>query len=179
MKSIETLERELALVNEAHKSQVDAIEKELRKEYHALFADLSWIKGIEKRLYASKQWCTDEFDGFPQQWERFTELRDVPENAREYFQEYLDENIGCCSVDWNHETIAMNYGPAIMVSLDDGSAYDQDARKEISNVKDFETIDEFKASIENYMEATGCYPGVFKADRYGNLWPYNTQKKGE
>jgi hypothetical protein len=31
--------------------------------------------------------------------------------------------------------------------------------------------------IKAHMEKTGCFPGVFRADDHGNVFPVNTQEK--
>jgi hypothetical protein len=176
--TIKSLEHEIELVKREASERISTLSEKLQAEYFKLFDDLGWVKGIEAKLYASKYWSTDEFDGYPQQWERFEELKTIPKIAREYFQEYVNDLLSI-SIDWKNDVISLNYGPAVIVDLSEGYAYDQDAKKEILKCKDFDSELEFKKAIEAYMESTGVFSGVFKTNKYGNIIPYDTQSKKE
>ena len=48
----------------------------------------------------------------------------------------------------------------------------------VSGTLDGITYDTAKRNrlIEEYMEKTGCYPGVFSSDRHGNVFAVNTKE---
>lgn len=121
-------------------------------------------------------------------WFRFGGLADVEENEREYLEAYLSDK-HCIRVDFDNDLLITSEGPSIIINTGyrdrDAGVFDQDSGKQILSVDDYRDeeggIDEAKrnALIEDYMEKTGHFPGVFIDDGHGNLSCVNTQPKAK
>lgn len=102
----------------------------------------------------------------------------------EYFETYLLNN-HCIRVDFVNKNLIQNIGPALIIN-ESGDVYDQDSGKVVIDHEECEIRDgdygelcEFKRAylIEKYMEATGCYPGVFATNSRGtDIWLVDTSK---
>lgn len=182
--NIHTLKKTISELNKKHVETLQPIENLLQQAYNTLFDDMSVWKNAYSRLEQSNDYTTDQFDGWPCQWIRCEELSKLDEDDREYFKTWLDETYCAVDIDWNNECLVMRNGPAIIID-ENGDVYDQDSRKRIIERNEYldeaNHVDKDKRNqlIEDYMKRTGYFPGVFTMDKYGNVYPVNTQKKGE
>jgi len=101
--------------------------------------------------------------------------------AKQAFSDYLSEH--CIYVDWDAELLCMSEGDALTIQTDtrrDNGVYM--SHKCVIPESEYKVDGEVcettrNALIEDYMEKTGYYPGVFRIDYDGNVYPVNTQKK--
>ena len=99
------------------------------------------------------------------------ELELLPEE-RKFLDEYLSDY--CIYLDTNTDTLSTSEGDSIVMN-DSGDVFD--GHKCIINATEYETEIRRNFLIEEYMEKTGCFPGVFESDRNGILTPIDTQNK--
>jgi hypothetical protein len=114
---------------------------------------------------------------------RFDCLADVADRERDYLESYLSGR--GVLVDWKNEVLSQYLGPDCIIIQDDhgrdNGVYQE--HKQLFDEDDYRDedgeIDEQKrnALIESHMERTGCWPGVFRVTRHGDVYPVNTNKK--
>lgn len=159
-----------------------AIEMELQAEWNKVFDASTAIREAISRLDMSTEYQTNEY-GEICQWVDF-DLGEF-EAVREYLREYL-RDLYCVDLDAHNDILTMSLGSDCLIIQDDAHrARDSgvwQGHKLIIPQSDFETedgeIDETKRNelIESYMEASGYFPGVFRVDQHGNVFPVNTQE---
>ena len=170
--------KELNLKLEALDADRSDIETQLQAEWNNVFNDSSVIKDLVTKVENSQNY----------RWDKYGEIVSyVPFNAEDfrdcsqYFKEYMRDNY-FVELDFDNAVVTYSQGPGIVIN-DNGDVYDQDGDKffiKKNDYRDDETgeLDEAKRNelIEQYMEKTGCYPGVFLSDRHGNVFAVSTKK---
>ena len=150
---------------------IDSIEAELQKEWNKVFEQLPQLTDTVSMVENSRDYCWD-MHGEIVSWLRFYPKEFL--DCKEYFKVYMREN-HCIEVDFQNDALMYSQGPCIVIN-NDGDVLDQDGDKWFIKKNDYldEETGKFDISkrnelIEAYMEKTGCFPGVFESDYYGNL----------
>lgn len=179
-KKINELTAELEQESSLSKTRIEAIQKQLDAEYSKVFAK---DKDIEKALANLEQASMYGFDRYGEiiRWFRFNGLEDIPENARNAFEAYALDY--CAYVNWEDSTLYTFEGDSLVIQSDtrhdngvwiNGKCVIDEA--EYKNEDGEIDEDKRNALIEAYMEKTGYFPGVFRVDYHGNIFPVNTCK---
>ena len=153
----------------------------LQLEYNKLF-DKS--KELAKAVSFTEQASEYRFDqyGEIQSVYHFSEL-DLYSECREYLEAWLSDY--CIIVDWNSDCLLFNQGESLIIQ--DDTRRDNGvwlSGKCVVNETEYKVdgeVDEDKRNelIEAHMEKTGYFPGVFRADQHGNVFPVSTLKTKE
>lgn len=151
----------------------------LQTEYNRLFDD--W-KDLHQAIAALEDATDYGSDGSGiYRWTRFNGV-DKDDVAVEFLTEYLSDR--CVYLDAEHGALFTYIGPAIIIN-EDGDVVDEDGGRWFLSRRDYMDNDGHRCEhkraylIEQYMEKTGYWPGVFRCDRYGNVFPVNTQALAE
>lgn len=153
------------------------IEIKLQHEYDKVFAKHKELNKAITGVERSTDYAWDNH-GEIVSWIRF-DVSDF-EGCESYLKEYLRDSHDI-SLDFDNGILSYSLGTNIVIN-DDGDVYDQDGDKFFINKDDYRdddgNLDESKRNklIEEYMEKTGCYPGVFSSDRHGNIFSVNTKE---
>ncbi len=137
------------------------------------------IDAIVNALEASKELTWVDNDEYVWRWVRVdfgTLIDESNETERDLLSEYFRDNYHT-ECNFKDSAVLMCDGPVIVIN-EDGDVYDQDASSKnrwIVSRKDYETKEELFKLIEAYMDKTGWYPSVIRADRHGNVSYVNTQ----
>lgn len=154
------------------------IETKLQAAWDKVFEKNAEINKAIVGVQASQEYTWDNY-GEISQYIRFY-ANDFKE-CREYLKTYLRES-HYMEIDFQADTLSYWQGFSIVIN-DDGDVYDQDGDKFFLKKSDYRNedgdldIERRNELIEAYMEKTGCFPGVFSIDRYGNVFCVNTQNK--
>lgn len=175
----EQLDRTLVL----QKDKVESLTDALQTEYNKVFNDSKELEKIIINASSSSEYQLG-CDGDIESWFRFYGLRDYQE-CREYFEAWL-QDAHCMRVDWDNDCLVVSHGDDNLIiqteSRRNNGVYQSGkcVIEESQYRNDDNEIDEEKrnALIEAHMERTGCFPGVFRMDYHGNVFPVNTRKKG-
>lgn len=156
----------------------EEIETQLQAEWNKVFDDSTQLKEALAKLEQSNDY----------HWDRFGEIasyiRFYPkdfENCKRYLIAYMRE-YHYVEIDFDCDILTRSVGPAIVINDDDGGVYDQDGDKFFIKKSDYRDedgkLDLVKRNelIEEYMEKTGCFPGVYSSDHYGNISSVKTTK---
>jgi len=174
-KTIKALNKKL----DSAKADIGEIEAKLQLAWDKIFVKNKAIKEAVIKVESSQEYGYNGIYEEIYSWVRF-DAADF-KDSKVFFKNYMRE-YHFIEVDFDNDALMLNLGPNIIV-CDDGSVYDQDARKTILTKDDYRDddgqldYDRRNALIEKYMEETGCFPGVFSMDRYGNVFPVKTQKE--
>lgn len=153
----------------------------LQLEYNKVFDD---SKTLEKAIANAEQASMYQFDeyGEVQSWYRFDGLKEF-KDCKEYFEIWLSENHNM-TVNWDNDCLLYSQGESLIIQGSHGRdngvwlgskrVIDEKEYKDDNGKVDIEKRNEL---IEKYMEKSGYFPGVFRTDYYGNVYPVNTQKK--
>lgn len=179
-KTIERLSKELDNFNQDYSSQRTKIKDKLQVAYNKLFEN---DKALEKALTdfeSATEYDADEHGIY--RYFRYNGLDDIPEDAREYLQNYLDDM--CITIDFENSCFMSYEGDSFIIQDDSRSKRDNgvwfnhnQVIEETEYTNEDNEVDESKrnALIEAYMEKTGYYPGVFRIDYHGNVSFVNTK----
>jgi hypothetical protein len=173
-KTIEKLNKKLQSIS----ADVSEVESQLQKEWNKVFKEMPELNNAIEALQVSKDFIWNKYDEIAQ-WIRF-DLSDF-QDIKKYFTEYMQEN-HLVTVEWDSDALSYSQGPSIVIN-EDGDVLDQEGNKWFISKNDYRDDDgelnEAKRNelIEQYMEKSGYFPGVFRSDRYGNIFNVNT--KGE
>ena len=164
---IEKLNVKLKEANES----TDYIQTLLQGEWNIVFKDLPRLRDAISEVESSTEfaWSCDEVVS----WIRF-DLGDF-ENCMSYLETYLND-LGI-NVDRENNVLSRGEGPYLIIY--DYGVYDQDSCKMVIDGSDYMNesgeYDEVLRNklIEAWMEDKGYFPGVFSADRHGNVFAVN------
>ena len=152
------------------------IENQLQAEYNKVFDKNTEIKKAIAEVQNSQEYCWNDFEEICQ-WSRFyaKDFKDCQEYLKTYLREYH-----CIDIDFKNDALLYSTGFNIIIN-DDGDILEQDSGKWIIKKDDYRDddghLDENKRNelIEKHMEKTGCFPSVFRCDRYGNVFLEDTR----
>jgi len=181
-KKIETLLKEIETAKNQAREVIDIKKVQLQKEFNKMLDnDISFQKALNNAENASDYqyavYCNVE------SWFRYLELDDVPEEHREYFEEYVSDK--CISIDWNNSCFLMNQGDCLIIQddtrRDNGVWLNGKIVIDESEYKVEGDVDEDlrNSLIEAYMEKSGFFPGVFRVTQHGDVFLVNTTPKGK
>lgn len=146
------------------------IQDRIQAEYNKVFDQDADIQDAIKALESGGEYTTDKY-GDIQRWIRFE-----TEKYKDCLYElgnYLLEN-HCMYLDSVNDCIQSSEGESLVIN-DDGDIFL--GNKVVIHSDEYETESERNRLIEEYMEKSGYYPGVFRHDRNGNVSIVNTQSK--
>jgi hypothetical protein len=180
-KKIKKLRKYLEINNQENEKYLE----ELREEYFKIFDDSGEVKRVITALENSKEITNEScWPHWPasyihtRNFSLFTGERDNLEFS--FLKEYLEENFYIYfenEGDEKGEILILSHGPGIIIFCE-GEVYDQEAEKTILTENDYSSEKERNEMIEKYMESTGCFPSVYKADYYGCVVSYiNTRSE--
>lgn len=160
------------LTKQLHRTygKIDNLKSEIQQEYNKIFEVDESLNNAINELYTSEDYGRDEYDEI-YKWLRFDTKPYT--NCKEYLEEYLAEY--AMSVDFYNDAILLYFGPEEIIINSDGDIFL--GHECIIESKEYDTTEERNKLIEEYMETTGYYPGVFYCDYYGNITSINTQSK--
>jgi len=153
-----------------------AINSELQVEYNKVFNDSTVLDKAVKAANESKEYRFNEY-GEIESWSRCYDLKGF-EDCMQYLAEWFyDQGM---RIDWENECILVGQGGCFVIN-DSGDVYDTDNGKFFLSKSDYldengdadETVR--NRLIEEHMTKTGYFPGVFSADRHGNVFLVNTK----
>ena len=158
------------------KGDASAIEMELQAEWFKVFEASEEIRDAVSKVEMSNEYQHNTFGEICQYV--YCDLSEFP---AEFLREYL-RDAHC--VDLDGECLSMSQGDDCLVIQDD-TRYGRDnglwqSSKRVIDEVDYKDddgeIDEAKrnALIEKHMERTGFYPGVYRVDSNGNIFPVKT-----
>lgn len=131
----------------------------------------STVKLMIERLESSRELTTQNHDDCYSSYIQcdFSKIIDQSvEFQREMLSRWFEESHSY-SVDFKNDCLLNSLGLNIILT-DDGGCYDQDSGKWIISKKDYDTQEELKEKINNWMEQKGYFPSVIRCDRYGNAF---------
>ena len=160
--TLKTLKVKLA----KNKASRSVIESAIQECYNAIFPKYyKVLTTLESRLYNSTQYC--RIDGDYYQCSPFDPLVVVPVEDTRYLIVYLTDRLG---ISLNVEDkLALRFLGGIIAIDDRGDVYDTESHKQIVSHFNYATVGERNKQIEAYMEKSGCYPGVYQLDHYGDI----------
>lgn len=142
--------------------QVAQIESKIQKEYDNLFDNDALLQSKIRELECSEQYCESPY-GEIMKWARVECLGNVRLEEREYLDNYLNDQ--GCYANYENDTFFEIKGYCIIIDRQ-GDVYDQQNWKLIISFDSYfsEACPKEKrnAVIEEYMQKTGHFPGVFK-----------------
>ena len=146
------------------------------KAFKLFSADKELKAALAAVEFNSKQQFGLDENGDLYAWARYVPKQEYRDNKAilSLLEDYID-NEGY-RFDIKNDALINFQGECITIN-EDGDVFD--ASKCIIERSDYSTEAERNALIEAHMEQTGCYPGVFKVSRYGNVQLVNTQPKGK
>jgi hypothetical protein len=176
MSTIEQLKSKLASLQISTGTEISALEAELQTALNVAFDDCGELQKAIADVQNSNEYGTDGNEIY--RWLRF-DLSDFSDD-REYLETYLRDHF--VHADFENDALMYYIGPQLIIN-DDGDVYDEDSGKII--ITETACADDDgaycekvrNALIENWMEKTGYFPGVFSVDRHGNVFLVNTQAK--
>ena len=186
MKTNEEIQLLTVMVERAeldHSLKLSEYRKRLLAQWTKVFDNDRQLHKDAENAQNASEYGTDEHGIYS--WFRVkTNLDDYAE-CKEYLEEYLIDKY-CLSIDWNNSCFVTWLGDDNIIIQDDtrrdngvwqGSKllFDEDLYR---NEDDTINIEERNTLIENHMEKTGCFSGVFRVDIYGNVYLVSTLKKG-
>ena len=192
MTKLERLLKELSKKEQDQTKVIDEIKAKVQIEANKLFDKDKELKQALIELENSNDYNIGEY-GELESWIRFNS--NFPNELNEYFENYLSENFGYIRMDFKNDALISFHGDDF-ISIQDDARHNQDngiwqGQKMI--IKEDEYRDENPENehyergeiniakrnelIEQHMEKTGYFPGVFRVDYHGNVFSVNTKKK--
>lgn len=162
-------------VNKATKDEIVA---KLRATWYDVFDASETIKAAIEKVEQSTDYTWTEYSEIASYIRvDFSEFK----QAYEFLKEYLWDN-HYMQFDAKNDALLCPLGPNIVIN-EDGDVYDQYGGKFFLKKDDYKNDDGEldktlrNQKIEEYMERAGYFLGVFRSDRYGNVFAVNTQSK--
>jgi hypothetical protein len=183
MKNIEKLFKKLNKIDLIHSKNQESIKTEIQKELNKIFNKNKEIKKSIKDLESGS--CIDylgEVDGI-YSYIKCYELSEIKPEYREYLKNYLSDY--GITIDFKNECL-LNYLGDDNIIIQDDTRHDNGVWQgnkiiiaESEYKDDSREVDESLRNqlIEKHMEKTGYFPGVFRIDYYGNIFPINTKNE--
>jgi len=176
--TIETLKAQLNVLKIEVNSKIDALVASLQSTFDAMFdADDNLQKALIRLDQSNDYMWVDSGDIAA--WLRF-DFTGYADDEK-YLKTYLQER-HCIAADFDNGVLMQYWGPALVINHE-GDILDQASGKWPIKKASY-TDDDGKCIValrnellENYMEKTGCYPGVFITNRQGDIKLVDTQKK--
>lgn len=154
------------------------IESELQLAWNDVFNDMAVIRDAVAKLECSNEYGINEY-GDIYSWVRF-DTSDF-KRCQIYLVGYMRDAY-CVDVDFENDTLVCRHGDDNIVIKDD-TRHDNgvwQGQKIVIDESEYKTdgeIDETKrnALIQAHMKKTHYFPGVFRVDNYGNVFPVRTK----
>ena len=184
MTSLNVLFASLDLTKAAQATRLSEISDEIQTELNAKYADWTALQAAVEALESSTGvGYTYGQHGEVCSWIRFEALADVPKRERQYLESYVEDNY-CMRVDFENDVLIQNLGEdEITIQAyhgRDNGVYQSNALIISPSeyvTEDGEDVGLRNKLIEEHMERTGCFPGVFEVSYHGDITPVNTSKE--
>jgi len=165
--SIQELKEKL----EKNQNARNAIETELQAEYDKIYNDSNVVKQMIRDVEDSRDY---QF-GYYGDIESWVSVDLSPFKGEiQYLSEYLSEYF--VNVDEQNELLTMNLGNDNILINHEGDVFQEG--KLIVDCSEYGTSEKkMNKLIEEHMEETGYFPGVFRTDYHGNVFLHNTREK--
>lgn len=167
-KKIKDLSGRLKVLESEYNREHGILTYALQQEYNKVFDKDTTLQAALKELSESNEYARTE-SGDISQWTRFS--FDAYKESLIYLEQYLSDG-HCVYMDRTNDTLYSLLGPEIII-YSDGDVFDEESHKVIIEKKDYDTATERNELIEKHMETSGYYPGVFREDKHGNIFPVN------
>lgn len=160
------------------KADIAAIDRLIQLEYNKVFDDSTKLKNAIKNAENSSEYQVNCY-GEIESWWRFRDLSDYTE-ARDYLDNWFSDY--CIVVDWENECLLVSQGESIIIQDDtrhdngvwlNGKCIIKESEYKLDNEVNEDKRNEL---IEIWMDKNGFFPGVFRVDSYGNVFPVQTKK---
>jgi hypothetical protein len=169
MKTIKQLENEI----ENKQKELNELNEKLKEKYFSIIDDIVVVKNIVLEIEKTTNVGRDSSDGWPCSYIFISGDIKKDKKLFSYIKEYLSEYHGIYT---ENDSFILPHGPGIIIQ-DNGTVWDQDSEEIIIEKNEYSNEEELFEMIENYMKKTGCFPGVYRADYYGEILGFiNTQK---
>ena len=173
-KQIKALNKKLATIAE----DASEIETQLQAEWNEVFEDMTQLRDAVTKLESSNDYCRNSY-GEICSWVRFdtSDFKD----CQAFLKDYMRESF-CAEVDFENDSLTMNHGDDTLIIQDEmgrDNGVWQDHKLVIAEIEyknDDGEIDKTKRNelIEKHMQKSGYFPGVFRVDCHGNIFPVST-----
>lgn len=169
---INNLLNDLNSLKEKHKNDLSTLNNTLQdacEEYFKTNEDVRKIVDLQNQKPNGYQF---NIFGEVEAWYRvkvdLDQFKDVKEYLKIYIQDYT-----CGILDFENDALLIPQGPEEIIINDEGDIFL--GNKLIIEADAYENEETRNELIEQYMEKTGYFPGVFRTDYYGNIYQVNTQ----
>jgi hypothetical protein len=177
-RKIEQLKTKLKMAESEYATNVTNVRNELNAEWFKIFEKSPVLKVDFKRLEESNQYGSDESGIYS--FIHLTYAIPDDESGKSAFSDYVAEHGYYYQSE--HNALLNRQGECIIIN-EDGDIFlaecgnskliiGQDAYIEHSEFN----IDLRNELIETWMDKNGYFPGVFREDRHGNIFPVNTHR---
>lgn len=172
-KTILKLKKQYDALKQDQQKQARMLEDQLRGKLFKVFEKDKDIQKIVKKL-------NDKPDGYQygecgniEAWYRIdSKTMDKFEDYWGYLDDYFSE-YHCARLDKQYDAVLVSHGPEEIIINEDGDVFL--GNKVIIEKNMYQDKKQRNVLIEEYMEKTGYFPGVFYQDHYGNLILVNTR----
>lgn len=179
-KAIETLQEKLDRLA----SETKLTTEQLQLEYNKVFNADGELRKAIAACETSNEYGIDQY-GEIYSWTRF-DTSDY-QSVCDYLDTWLSEQ-SCMSIDWECDALRNRQGDCITINdcygRDNGDVYYEG--KLIVDSKQYRDSETGEMDtgvrntlIEAWMKQHGTFPGVFRCTEHGDVFPVNTQAKGE
>lgn len=173
-KQIKALNKKLATIA----GDASKIETQLQAEWNKVFEDMTQLRDAVTKLESSNDYCRNSY-GEICSYLPFdaSDFKDCGDFLKEYLRDAY-----CVDLDLENNSLTMSHGDDNLVIQDEmgrDNGVWQDHKQVIAETEyknDDGEIDETKRNelIEKHMQKSGYFPGVFRVDYHGNIFPVST-----
>lgn len=179
---IETLEKMIERAELEHSANLIKYKERLFIQWRKIFENDKKLQRDAENAQNASEYGEDE-NGIYSWFRVKTDLKEYSD-CSEFFETWLSENYNL-TVDWENDCFVLWQGDDnIIIQVDTGRdngvwqgsklLFDEDLYRTEDGTVD---IEKRNALIEEHMEKTGYFPGVFRVDQYGNVSYIQTLKK--
>lgn len=153
---------------------ISEIKSQLQVEWNKVFDDCTAVKTMVAKVENSNEYRTDQYGEI----ESYVYLNTSDfKDCMAYFKNYMME---FHFIQFDGDCLSYSQGESITIQddtrRDNGVWLNGKCIIDESEYKDDTEVNETKRNelIEAYMEKHGYFPGVFRADSHGNVFPVST-----
>ena len=181
-KEIETLNEMIKQAEMRNSALVEGYKKLLLGYWTKIFDNDKQLQKDAENAQNASEYGADETGIYS--WYRVkTNLEDFA-GCRDFLENWLSDNY-CLTIDWENDCFVSWQGDDNLMIQDDTRrdngvwqsgklVIDETEYKDEDGEID---IEKRNSLIEEHMEKTGCFPGVFRITQYGDVFHVNTQTK--
>ena len=174
METIKSLNEKLKKLQAESNEVKSDLESRLQVEYNKIFEDNVYLRTVIGDLNRSNEYGMQDHEVYA--WTRFYGSKF--EDCRQYLENWLEEQ-DCIRVDWENDALLLMKGHSLIINSE--GVYDQDSQKFVVEAFQYTVEGQEDTALRNqlieaWMKDTGYFPGVFKVDYCGNVFPVDTTK---